>query len=429
MEQLRHRSSSGGLSRRIVKDLGSMGDAARLGWYAVREVLTLIRWLAATVLSVLGIGRVEKVFGALRMNAERQRDWASEQLGRRLIAEYEPVRAPSKSTGLAPLGAQLQDRARARDLDWHLVNPIATAVGLIPPAVLTWYGLTMTLSALALLTPYGYAYDYFTFWVAGNYYVFRGNAAIFFALGAVQLGLAPIVARLIQRLHARWVSYMLATSSTASLEERVASLTETRRTALELQEAEIRRIERDLHDGAQARLVTMGMTLTQAQRLLEHDPEGASALLAAAKEDSSAALSELRSLVRGIRPPILADRGLVEAVRSLAAASPIDTRLVSSIEGRLVPTVETTLYFAIAELLSNAAKHSAATEVVIDLEADDRLVTARVTDNGLGGAREKADGGLAGLHKRLAPFDGELEFVSPVGGPTVATVRVPKPLE
>ena len=174
---------------------------------------------------------------------------------------------------------------------------------------------------------------------------------------------------------------MLATSSTASLEERVASLTETRRTALELQEAEIRRIERDLHDGAQARLVTMGMTLTQAQRLLEHDPDGARAMLAAAKEDSSAALSELRSLVRGIRPPVLADRGLVEAVRSLAAASPIETRIVSSLEGRLMPTVET------------------------------------------------PGGGLAGLRQRLAPFDGELEFVSPVGGPTVATVRVPRPLD
>ena len=222
---------------------------------------------------------------------------------------------------------------------------------------------------------------------------------------------------------------MLATSSTASLEERVASLTATRRTALELQEAEIRRIERDLHDGAQARLVTMGMTLTQAQRLLEHDPDGARAMLAAAKEDSSAALSELRSLVRGIRPPVLADRGLVEAVRSLAAASPIETRIVSSLEGRLMPTVETALYFAVAELLSNAGKHSAATEVVIELDADDRVVEVVVTDNGLGGAVETPGGGLAGLRQRLAPFDGELEFISPVGGPTVATVRVPRPLD
>lgn len=410
-----------------MKDLGSLGDAARLGWYAVREVLTLLRWLGATILSILGIGRVERVFGALRGNADRQRDWASDRLGRRLVAEYEPTRPPSRAKGLAPLGAQLQDRAKARDLDWHLVNPVATAVGLALPALLTAHGVVMTLIPF-LAFAYYYGSLYFVLWGLG-YYVDRDNAWLFGVLGLVQLGFAPIVARLVQRLHARWVSYMLATSSTDSLEQRVASLTATRRTALELQEAEIRRIERDLHDGAQARLVTMGMTLTQAQRLLEHDPDGARAMLVAAKEDSSAALSELRSLVRGIRPPVLADRGLVEAVRSLAAASPIETRIVSSLEGRLMPTVETALYFAVAELLSNAGKHSAATEVVIELDADDRVVEVVVTDNGLGGAVETPGCGLAGLRQRLAPFDGELEFISPVGGPTVATVRVPRPLD
>ena len=290
-----------------------MGDAVRLGWYAVVEALTLLRWIVATVLSILGVARVDGVFAALRGNADRQRDWASDRLGRRLVAEYEPTRPPSRSKGLAPLGAQLEDRAKARDLDWHLVNPVATAVGLALPALLTAHGVVMTLIPL-LAFAYYYGSLYFVLWGLG-YYVDRDNAWLFGVLGLVQLGLAPIVARLVQRLHARWVSYMLATSSTDSLEQRVASLTETRRTALELQEAEIRRIERDLHDGAQARLVTMGMTLTQAQRLLEHDPDGARAMLAAAKEDSSAALSELRSLVRGIRPPVLADRGLVEAVR------------------------------------------------------------------------------------------------------------------
>lgn len=405
-----------------------MGDAARLGWYAFREALTLLHWLVATVLSIVGFGRIEKVFGALRANADRQREWASVQLGRRLIAEYEPTRTPSRTNGLAPLGAQLQDRAKARDLDWHLVNPVATALGLVVPGMLTFYGITMAFAPVAILLFNYEPWMYITYW-GGYFYLDSSNALGFCVLGLLQLGLAPIVARLTQRLHARWVSYMLATSSTASLEERVATLTATRRTALELQEAEIRRIERDLHDGAQARLVTMGMTLTQAQRLLEHDPDGARAMLAAAKEDSSAALSELRSLVRGIRPPVLADRGLVEAVRSLAAASPIETRIVSSLEGRLVPTVETALYFAVAELLSNAGKHSAATEVVIELTADDRVVEAVVTDNGLGGAVETPDGGLAGLRQRLAPFDGELEFISPVGGPTVATVRVPRPLD
>lgn len=188
-------------------------------------------------------------------------------------------------------------------------------------------------------------------------------------------------------------------------------------------------LERDLHDGAQARLVTMGMTLTQVSRLMEADPGAARALLQEAKGDSSAALAELRSLVRGIRPPILADRGLTEALRSLAAGSPIDTVVTSDLDGPLVPTIETALYFAVAELLANAVKHSAASRIDIELGASPETVTATVTDNGIGGAEETPDGGLAGLRRRLDPYDATLEFISPVGGPTSATVVVPRPVD
>ncbi|AQP47141.1 hypothetical protein BW730_06035 [Tessaracoccus aquimaris] len=173
-------------------------------------------------------------------------------------------------------------------------------------------------------------------------------------------------------------------------------MTTTRRSALELQEAEIRRIERDLHDGAQARIVTMGMTLTQVERLLEIDPEGARLLLATAKSDSSAALQDLRGLVRGIRPPVLADRGLVAAARALAASSPIDMRVEASDSFRLIAPLESALYFTIAELVTNAAKHSGASEIVIDLEDESDWAVARVTDNGIGGVVEGPFGGIAG---------------------------------
>lgn len=408
-----------------------MGASFKLGWYAFLEVLTLIRWVGATLLSILGVAGLDKTFASMRRNAERQRVWASEAMGQRLSARYESAPGDGSGRGLAPLGRQLQDHSRARDLDWHIVNPLvgglsaAIPFGVALSGVNSFFGHPFVVIATVwdLLTA-PLRGDFFYIGSGFFYWYFNPVLVLF---GFFLLFLAPVVARLTQRLHARWVKFMLATDVSETLAERVASLTETRKTALELQEAEIRRIERDLHDGAQARLVTMGMSLTQASRLLEHDPDGARAMLDAAKGDSAEALRELRTLVRGIRPPILADRGLVEAVRSLAKASPIETRVVSDLTAQLVPTLETALYFAVAELLTNAAKHSCAAEVVIELSATQEAVTVAVTDNGIGGARLADGGGLAGLTQRLAPFDGTFEFVSPVGGPTVAKVTAPLP--
>lgn len=409
-----------------------MGASFKLGWYAFLEFLTLLRWVGATLLSILGVVRLDATFNRMRSNTERQRAWASEEVGQRLSARYATFRGEAGGRGLVPLGRQLQDESRAKDLDWHLVNPILGTVSSAIPFIIGLSGITSILFGQPMMV-LGMITETFRsllggIWGYGYYWGYdRFLHPVLTVLGLLLLILAPVSARLLQRVHARWVKFMLATDVSETLAERVASLTETRKTALELQEAEIRRIERDLHDGAQARLVTMGMSLTQASRLLEHDPDGARAMLDAAKGDSAEALRELRTLVRGIRPPILADRGLVEAVRSLAKASPIETRVVSNLTTRLVPTLETALYFAVAELLTNAAKHSCATEVVVELSGDDEVVTVAVTDNGIGGAELSDDGGLAGLTQRLAPFDATFEFVSPVGGPTVAKVTAPLP--
>lgn len=292
---LRHRSASGGISRRLLRDTRTMTDCLRLTGYALQEVLNLIGWTLATVFSILGLGRVAPAFEAMRRASERQRAWASERLGRRLIARYERSEPAPGTRGLAQLGAELQDPSRARDLDWHLVNPAASLASTALLLGIAVNGASMLLVSLAVI-PDGdfYHWGYFVSW-------HDPTGAAWFLLGLAQLMAAPVLARLLQRVHARWVSFMLATGTSDSLEERVAALTATRKTALELQEAEIRRIERDLHDGAQARLVTMGMTLTQASRLLEHDPAAAKAMLDSAKDDSSAALKELRTLVRGIR--------------------------------------------------------------------------------------------------------------------------------
>nr|WP_284294997.1 histidine kinase [Luteimicrobium album] len=183
-------------------------------------------------------------------------------------------------------------------------------------------------------------------------------------------------------------------------------------------------MERDLHDGAQARIVAMGMNLTAAERLMETDPEAARAMLAEAKASSSAALQELRDLVRGIHPPVLADRGLVDAVRTIALEAPLPVEVASTLEGLVPMPVESAVYFAVSELLANVAKHARATRATVDVSRPGPLVVV-VSDDGAGGAAAAEGSGLAGIARRLGAFDGSLTLESPADGGTVATIRVP----
>jgi signal transduction histidine kinase len=209
------------------------------------------------------------------------------------------------------------------------------------------------------------------------------------------------------------------------LELRVARLTETRSDALDTQAAELRRIERDLHDGAQARLVAMGMSLGAIEHLMERDPAKAKLLLSEARESSSKALTELRDLVRGIHPPVLAERGLGDAVRALAMASPLRTEVTVEIPGRIEAPVESAAYFAVSEILTNAAKHADAARVWLDLRHEDGMLRVVITDDGSGGADPAGGTGLRGIERRLGTFDGVLAVNSPAGGPTIVTMELP----
>ncbi len=209
------------------------------------------------------------------------------------------------------------------------------------------------------------------------------------------------------------------------LTRRVQTLTQTRHDAVDTATAELRRIERDLHDGAQARLVALGMSLRAAERMFASNPEAALALVAEARETSSRALTDLRDLVRGIYPPVLADRGLADAVRALALDTPLRTELDVDLPGEVEMPVGAAVYFAVAEALANAVQHSGARTVRIHLRHAAGTLRAEVTDDGAGGADPAAGTGLAGVERRLATFDGILAVSSPPGGPTIVAIEVP----
>ena len=208
------------------------------------------------------------------------------------------------------------------------------------------------------------------------------------------------------------------------LVQRVDVLTRTRQGALDVQAAELRRIERDLHDGAQARLVALTMHLGRAEERLGDQPEVA-ALVRAAREDAGLAIAELRDLARGIAPPILADRGLEAAIEALARRSAINVTIDADPDRRPLPVVETAAYFVVAEALANVAKHAegAAAHVRVTLDADDTLVL-EIADEGPGGA-DPAGSGLTGLRSRVEALDGTLSVVSPPGGGTTVRAELP----
>jgi signal transduction histidine kinase len=187
----------------------------------------------------------------------------------------------------------------------------------------------------------------------------------------------------------------------------------------------LRRIERDLHDGAQARLAALSMNLGMAEEMVGRDPAQAAALLTEARESASTALSELRDLVRGIHPPVLADRGLEGAVKALAMSCPFKVDVTIDLPGRPPAPVESAAYFAVAEALANIVKHSAATTAWIQITHEQERLHLLVGDDGVGGATVRPGGGLYGIERRLAAFDGTLTVASPTGGPTTVIMELP----
>jgi signal transduction histidine kinase len=238
---------------------------------------------------------------------------------------------------------------------------------------------------------------------------------------AIILGLAPGMARLQSGPGRR----LLTAGPDADLSLRVAELTATRAAALDAHATELRRIERSLHDGAQNRLVSVAVLIGASRRMVARDPAGADELLERAQSAAEQALAELRTVARGILPPVLADRGLAGALSGLAADCAVPCRIDVDVPERCAASVEATAYFVVAEALTNIAKHSGAQHATITARGDAGRLLLRVEDDGRGGADSEGGSGLTGIRRRIAAHDGGLTLTSPPGGPTVLTVDLP----
>ena len=245
-------------------------------------------------------------------------------------------------------------------------------------------------------------------------------------MGAAMVLAAPWVTRAVTRAD-RWLVRSLL--GPGSLARRVQDLEQSRALAVNDAAAVLRRVERDLHDGAQIRLATLAMHLGMAREKLGEDGDpvdvaAARELIEAAHRCAKDALIELRDLARGIHPPVL-DNGLADALATLASACAIPVDLTTDIPRRPTPAIETIAYFCAAEMLANAAKHSQASKIEMRVTAPDDVLVLRVSDNGTGGADPTRGSGLAGLAQRVRTVDGRLEIASPPGGPSHLTAVLP----
>jgi signal transduction histidine kinase len=259
------------------------------------------------------------------------------------------------------------------------------------------------------------------------------EAAVVFVIGVIMLAALPFVTRGLVLLHDVIARVTLGAFPSEALRAQVGDLEASRGAAISAEGHSLRRLERDIHDGPQQRLVRLQMDLAAADRQLDTDPDKARALIAEAMAQSKDALEELRALSRGFAPPILLDRGLVAALESAAVRSAVPVRVASELpEGFELPQeIERNAYFVASEALANAAKHAGASKVEVAvalrrvLETDDTWLDVSVTDDGRGGAAQIAGHGLAGLEERLRGLGGTLELDSPAGGPTVVSAHLP----
>ena len=402
------------ISARFARDFGYL--TLTLGTAVIALTLAAAGLSIAVSFAILIIG-IPVIVGVAYVN----RGWTSAQ--RRLSGWQlgDPIPSPYRPPLRRGLGARvlavLTDPQTWRDLAWLAFDSIVGfALGVIHIAVWGTVVGSLLLPAWWWSMPDDAAY----LWMQPGD---TGESFVGVAIGLVLLPVATATTRWFAVGHARVARALLGPGKSA----RVEQLTESRAGAVDAAHEELQRIERDLHDGAQARLVALAMDLGMAERKIADDPAGGRELVGEAREEALRALAELRELVRGIGPSILRDRGLEAAIRSLVAgrALPVDVQ-VDAGTPRPTDTVEAAAYFVVAESIANAAKHSGASRAAVRVwrDAAGRLVV-ECSDDGRGGADVSHGTGLSGLAKRVAALDGAFTVSSPAGGPTVVRAEIP----
>ncbi len=393
-----------------LASLEQLPGALGTGLLALGALLFL---LAAAVTSLVGVGllALPSALRGVRAVADRERGrlgrWGPEPVGPGPLPE--PVRAART------------DPALRRELRWLVghatVGLLLSALGVLLP-LYAFRDLSFPLWWWAV--PREAATDSLAFWYVDDW----GGAGLVVLLGLLWTALAVLLIRPIARyLAARGRRLLDTTPSDLSL--RVSQLTATRAAALDAHATELRRIERSLHDGTQNRLVAVTVLLGAARRAVPRDPVAADEMLEKAQAAAEQALAELRSVARGILPPVLADRGLAGALSGLAATSAVPCRVDVDVPVRCAASVEATAYFLVAEALTNTARHSGAGRVDVTVQARDGRLCVTVTDDGAGGAIEGGGSGLVGIRRRVEAHDGTLTVTSPPGGPTTLTAELP----
>lgn len=395
----------------------------RLHALAWRDLAVGTAWLCC--LLVLAFPLVARLDRRIRRNAQQQRALARLWGGRSVPARYrtrvDPV-AHGYGASAEQVVGYLREPLNRRDLRWHLVNILVGGIISLLPAVLVWE-LLWGLAQPFIWPDWHGVIDrtFVDFFPVTN----RPTAIIGAVWGVVVFVLTMRWYGAIVRFHARWVGWGLRGDDAAELADQLRAAQRSRRTALDLQAAELKRVERDLHDGPQVKLVGSGMGLAAAQLLIDTDPDAAREQIRTSQAQIAEALAEIRMLVRGILPPVLADRGLHGALQAACAACPIDALLDDRLTRPVPEVLQAGLYFAVNESLANAAKHSGARQVRVAIAESGDGIEARVEDDGRGGAVAEPGGGLDGIGRRVAALEGRLAVTSPQGGPTVVTIWLP----
>ncbi|MER7779120.1 sensor domain-containing protein [Streptomyces sp. NPDC096191] len=387
--------------------VGGLGTA-----FLALGVLVLLAVAAVTAPAGVGLLLAPVALRALHALARRER----ERLSRRGPEIVPPDPPPAR------LRAALPDATTRRELGWLVRHAtlgfLLGLCGLLLPVCAVrdttfplWWG----------LVPEGGTSTSIGIGTAESWWGAVAVGLLGLGWTAILLGLGPGMARL-QAAPAR---RLLAAGPDTDLTLRVAELTATRAAALDAHATELRRIERSLHDGAQNRLVSVTVLVGAARRMAARDPAGADELLERAQSAAEQALAELRSVARGILPPVLADRGLAGALSGLAADCGVPCRVEADVPRRCAASVEATAYFVVAEALTNVAKHSGAGRAWVTAGVRGDRLRVVVGDDGRGGADETDGSGLSGIRRRVAALDGTFDLISPRGGPTVLTVTLP----